>query len=93
MNITDFNKVQDLVTKLKKNEEQQLKTQKLLSQYLEGGDDGYWGCFSEHKDGSGASINLTGCGVGVEVVEAILKVLTSNIETIQNELKAYNVTF
>lgn len=40
-----------------------------------GAEFGYWGVFSKHSDGSGDKIDLHGCYVEEEVVEAIKEVL------------------
>ena len=44
---------------------------------IEGFNEGFWGAFSSHDDGSGEIVKLSGCYVAVPVVEAIRDILAN----------------
>jgi hypothetical protein len=56
-------------------------------------DTGYSMYLSRHGDGSGEIVNLTGCYVEEEVVEATRKVLEEKIVVIENEMKRIGIEF
>lgn len=58
---------------------------------VEGFDEGYWCCVSEHSDGSGKQIDLTGCYVAREVVMATYDVIETQIEAVDAKLMEMGV--
>lgn len=60
---------------------------------VEGFEMGYMATFAVHRDGSGASINLNGCYVALEVADAILDVLKTKIILAEARLKDLGVEF
>ena len=91
--INDLVKVKQLLIKSKEQAE-------LFLAYIEGTTSKHsdplvsrgYGCYvNMHSDGSGSSINLTGCYVGHEVVTATISIIETRIEAINEKLKSLDV--
>lgn len=92
MRIQDFKEVQELVKLKSILEEALISANKLLTKYEDSG--GSLSCsLSEHRDGSGIRVDMTGCLVGLEMAKATISVLEVNIKQTIAKLKQFSVTF
>lgn len=92
MRIQDFKEVQELVELGSCLEKALVSANKLLTKYEESGGE-YWCSLSEHKDGSGVRVDMTGCQVGLDMAKATVSVLEVNIKQTIAKLKQFSVTF
>lgn len=91
MKIEDFEKVNKLISQIEKIKESYLQALRVLK--FEVGVDDWTGCVSSFSDGSGWKVNLSGCGVGYEILHATLTVLESKHEITLFRLKDLGVLF
>ena len=52
---------------------------------------GYYAIITKHSDGSGTSVDMTGCYVGVQLATATRTILEEQIEHINRDLKLLGV--
>lgn len=52
---------------------------------------GYSACISQHSDGSGAQINLSGCYVGAELIDATKTILENKFTLVRHKISLYGV--
>lgn len=84
MKLSDFDKIEKLVSQRTKL----IEAMEQCSEFEEY-DKNDWGNISVHKDGSGASVNLIGCGVLYNVVKATKVELGKKKEEVESTL--YNL--
>jgi hypothetical protein len=97
MNIKDFGDVQKLISIKGKLEKALTKLDwPCLTEEDCGGvlgfKTGYGICLSEHSDGSGDFVDLSGCYVANEILEATKQVLESHLSKVDNSLQALGVS-
>ena len=101
MHIEDFDKVKKLVEMRNKLIEARVAAKAFYDNVVDNGPDaggvgprfdmGYWCHVSEHKDGSGKSIDLRGCYVATEMADATQQVITKQLLQVEAELDKLGV--
>lgn len=92
MNISDFNKVAELMKMRRKVQEALVQANEYEVDESDAGciadnqSGGFYGYFSTHYDGSGNKLDLAGCYVESAAIEAITEVLEVKLESIEAEL-------
>jgi len=83
MKLEDFKRVEELV---KQRNKTIVAIEKCDKYFEKERDDNYWGQLSNHDDGSGEVVDLSGCCVLDDVVEATMEVLTIRLNEVDSSL-------